>query len=45
MLPYNSYTGRNPKTGETIKVKPKKLPIFKVGKALKKAVNVGKIEQ
>ena len=26
---YESYTGRNPKTGEKIKVAPKKLPFFK----------------
>jgi integration host factor subunit beta len=32
---YKSYTGRNPKTGEAIAVKPKKLPFFKVGKELK----------
>ena len=32
---YKAYTGRNPKTGERIKVQPKKLPFFKVGKDLK----------
>ena len=32
---YESYTGRNPKTGEKIQVKPKKLPLFKMGKELK----------
>ncbi len=36
---YDSYTGRNPKTGESIKVPPKKLPFFKVGKELKEHVN------
>lgn len=35
---YGSYTGRNPKTGETITVRPKKLPFFKVGKELKERV-------
>lgn len=35
---YRSYTGRNPKTGESIAVKPKKLPFFKVGKELKERV-------
>lgn len=35
---YNTYTGRNPKTGETITVRPKKLPFFKVGKELKEMV-------
>lgn len=37
---YGSYTGRNPKTGEQITVKPKKLPFFKVGKELKERVLV-----
>jgi integration host factor subunit beta len=36
---YDSYTGRNPKTGEEILIAPKKLPFFKVGKDLKKRVN------
>lgn len=36
---YKSYTGRNPKTGEMIKVKPKRLPFFKVGKELRERVN------
>lgn len=36
---YNSYEGRNPKTGEKIKVPPKKLPFFKVGKQLREMVN------
>ena len=31
--------GRNPKTGETIQIKASKVPAFKVGKALKEAVN------
>ncbi len=35
---YKAYTGRNPKTGEAIPVKPKKLPFFKVGKELKERV-------
>ena len=39
---YKSYTGRNPKTGEAIDVKPKKLPFFKVGKELKDRVAAGK---
>ena len=39
---YDSYTGRNPKTGKEIKVKDKKLPFFKVGKHLKEAVNIGR---
>ncbi len=32
---YDSYVGRNPRTGESINVPPKKLPFFKVGKELK----------
>ncbi len=36
---YPSYTGRNPKTGEQVTVKPKKLPFFKPGTDLKKRVN------
>jgi len=36
---YEPYTGRNPKSGEMVKVKPKKLPFFKVGTELKKRVD------
>jgi DNA-binding protein HU-beta len=32
-------TGRNPRTGEAIKIKASKMPTFKAGKALKDAVN------
>ena len=32
-------TGRNPQTGEEIKIKASKAPKFKAGKALKDAVN------
>jgi integration host factor subunit beta len=32
---YDGYMGRNPKTGEPIRVPEKKLPFFKVGKELK----------
>jgi integration host factor subunit beta len=38
---YEPYEGRNPKTGVKIAVKPKKLPFFKVGLELKKAVDDG----
>lgn len=31
--------GRNPRTGETIEIKAAKIPKFRVGKALKDAVN------
>ena len=36
---YKSYTGRNPKTGEQVKIKPKKLPFFKCGTELRERVN------
>jgi integration host factor subunit beta len=36
---YNGYKGRNPKTGELIKVEGKKLPFFKVGKELRQRVD------
>jgi integration host factor subunit beta len=36
---YKPYTGRNPKTGDTIQVKEKRLPFFKVGRELKKRVD------
>ncbi|HAY39426.1 MAG TPA: integration host factor subunit beta [Desulfobacteraceae bacterium] len=36
---YKSYTGRNPKTGKQVKIKPKKLPFFKCGKELKERVD------
>jgi len=36
---YGSYKGRNPKTGKSVDVAPKKLPHFKVGKELKTMVN------
>lgn len=36
---YEAYTGRNPRTGESIQVPPKKLPFFKVGKELKEFVD------
>lgn len=37
---YNSYTGINPKTGNKIQVPPKKLPVFKCGKALRNRLNL-----
>jgi integration host factor subunit beta len=36
---YKAYAGRNPKTGEKVKIKPKKLPFFKCGKGLKNRVD------
>ena len=35
-------TGRNPQTGEAIKIAASKAPVFKVGEALKDAVNKNK---
>lgn len=32
---YDGYTGRNPKTGQVVKVTAKKLPFFKCGKDLR----------
>lgn len=36
---YKSYTGRNPKTGEKVVIKPKRLPFFKSGKELRERVD------
>ena len=36
---YKSYRGRNPMTGETVQVAPKRLPFFKIGKELKERVD------
>ncbi len=36
---YDGYKGRNPKTGETTEVKPKRLPFFKCGKELRERVD------
>ena len=38
---YQGYQGRNPRTGDSIQVKDKKLPFFKVGRELKERVNKG----
>jgi len=37
---YKSYTGRNPKTGDPVEVKPKRLPFFRCGKELKERVDL-----
>ena len=39
---YDGYTGHNPKTGEPIKIKAKKLPVFKCGRELKERVDTPK---
>lgn len=36
---YDSYEGRNPKTGERVNVGKKKMPFFKAGLGIKKLVN------
>jgi len=38
---YKGYEGRNPRTGEPVQVKPKRLPFFKCGKELRERVNGG----
>ncbi len=37
---YQSYQGRNPRTGTKVAVAPKRLPFFKVGRELKERVDV-----
>lgn len=39
---YKAYEGRNPRTGDTVHVKPKRLAFFKVGKELRERVNQGR---
>ena len=39
MKEYDSYTGRNPKTGEKVQIPAKRLPFFKPGKELKERVD------
>ncbi len=36
---YEGYTGRNPKTGQSVDVEPKRLPFFRAGKELKEYLN------
>ncbi|MDR1298578.1 MAG: integration host factor subunit beta [Deltaproteobacteria bacterium] len=36
---YHGYTGRNPKSGQAIEVRSKKMPVFKPGKLLRILVN------
>lgn len=38
---YEGYTGRNPKTGLVVTVKPKRNPFFKTGKELKERIQDG----
>ncbi len=39
MREYGAYKGRNPHTGESVDVKPKRTPFFKCGKELKDMLN------
>jgi integration host factor subunit beta len=39
---YKEYEGRNPRTGEAVHVRPKRLAFFKVGKELRERVNDGR---
>ena len=39
---YGNYTGRNPRTGESVRVGKKKLPIFKPGKELRERIDDSK---
>lgn len=36
---YKSYEGRNPRTGEPVRVGAKRLPFFKIGKELRERIN------
>jgi len=36
---YEGYTGRNPKTGARVQVKPKRLPVFRPGRELRRKVD------
>ena len=36
---YDAYKGRNPKTGESVEVAPKRSPFFKAGKELREGLN------
>lgn len=36
---YEAYVGRNPRTGESVRVPPKKLPVFRTGKDLRQRVD------
>ena len=41
---YEPYPGRNPKTGESIQVRSKKLPYFRLGSIMQKRINKKPIE-
>ena len=37
---YGAYQGRNPRTGDVIEVREKRVPFFKTGKELKEFINL-----
>ncbi|MBR4741929.1 MAG: integration host factor subunit beta [Desulfovibrio sp.] len=39
MKDYPAYVGRNPRTGESVSVKAKRIPFFRAGKEMKEQVN------
>jgi len=39
MRDYQPYTGRNPKSGEIVTVRPKRLPVFRAGRKLTALLN------
>ncbi|MDH3801874.1 MAG: integration host factor subunit beta [Deltaproteobacteria bacterium] len=41
---YEPYSGRNPKTGESIQIRSKKLPYFKLSSMMQKRINKKPIE-
>ena len=42
MRDYDSYQGRNPKTGDPIVVPPKRVPFFKAGKDMRRLVDANR---
>jgi len=44
MREYEMDTGRSPKTGAPVSVKPKKLPFFKAGKDLRDSIDSNRVK-
>lgn len=40
-----AHSGRNPKTGEPVYIEPKSIPYFRMGKELKKRLNVARHQE
>jgi integration host factor subunit beta len=40
---YKAYEGRNPRTGDVVEVKPKRMAFFRVGRELRERVNQGRV--